>query len=149
MAKAGCKPTHGLSYSPEYRAWIYAKSRCYNSNKNSFKNYGQRGIEMSPEWRDNPAKFIADMGPRPSSMHTLERLDNSGPYCKENCVWATRETQANNRRTNRLIMHNGECLTAAQWGKRIGGSRYLVSVRIYMGWPEHLAISVPAKKSHG
>lgn len=76
------------------------RQRCNNPRNAQYKDYGGRGILVCPEW-DDFAVFYSDMGPRPSSDLTLERLNNEQGYCKENCVWATREAQANNSRRNK------------------------------------------------
>ena len=84
------------SLIPEYRSWQMMKNRCLNPYAEDYAYYGGRGITIDPRWHKY-ANFIADMGPRPSLVHTLERVNNAVGYSKNNCVWATRKTQARNR----------------------------------------------------
>ena len=64
--------------SPEYRTWQAMHTRCRNRNQKSWKNYGGRGISVCDRWVDFQA-FLADMGPKPSPRHTIERINNDGP----------------------------------------------------------------------
>jgi hypothetical protein len=87
---------HGLSYTSEYRIWASMVGRTSNPNTANYKYYGAKGILLCERWRD-AAVFYADMGPRPSPGHSLERVDNSRGYEPGNCVWATAKTQARNK----------------------------------------------------
>ena len=89
--------------NPLYKTWNSIKYRCYNENSQHYKYYGARGIRMSDEWLDLET-FSKDMGEKPSKLHTVERDDVDGNYCKENCRWATwHEQQANKRNNNKIV----------------------------------------------
>jgi hypothetical protein len=100
--KHGLTPS-GTKPSPEYRVWNAMISRCYNENHKQYRNYGGRGIVVSDEWRRNFEVFLADVGPRPSARHSLDRKDNDGDYCRDNCRWALPLEQQNNKRNTLRI----------------------------------------------
>lgn len=92
------KSTHRQSYSAEYYAWQDMKARCSNPKVRSYRNYGARGIQVCERWQLSFDAFFADMGRRPSSQHSLDRIENDGNYEPGNCRWATRSEQRKNQR---------------------------------------------------
>ena len=115
--------THGHSRKgliiKEYHCWEHMTQRCNNPSNPSYPDYGGRGIKVCDRWLYSFANFLEDMGPRPLGM-TLDRKDNDGDYCKENCRWATSREQNNNRRDNVWIEYNGETRTISQWARHLG-----------------------------
>ena len=94
---------HGLRNDPVYGIWRSMIYRCSSPNSNSFPNYGGRHVPITvcERWQGAPdgfMNFVADMGPRPSPRHTVERVNNDGPYAPWNCEWRTGARQASNRR---------------------------------------------------
>lgn len=91
--------THGLYYHPLRPTWLMMWRRCTEETYHQYKDYGGRGITVCDEWKDFEV-FAADMGERPEGM-TLDRKDNDGPYCKDNCKWSTWQEQHANKRPRR------------------------------------------------
>lgn len=87
---------HGLTGTKVHSDWKAMRQRCTNPNYSSFHRYGGRGITYADEWEDF-SQFYKDMGEPPSSKHQLDRIDNNGNYCKENCRWVLPQENCNNR----------------------------------------------------
>lgn len=87
--------------SPEYRTWRAMLDRCRLPNHISYKYYGAIGVRVCTRWQRSFMAFYRDMGPKPSSRHSLDRFpDNAGNYEPNNCRWATARQQRLNQRAN-------------------------------------------------
>lgn len=124
---------HGLTNSPEYSVWLNMRRRCSDPKNKRYARYGGRGIKVCDSWASDFGAFYADMGPRPSPKHTIEREDNNRGYEPDNCVWATQDKQANNTVTNVFIERDGVRKTASQWARELGVNPDTVAVRIRKG----------------
>lgn len=118
--------------------------RCHNPGLPGFAAYGARGIYVCDRWRESLASFIADMGPRPSAHHSIERIDNDGPYSPENCRWATRTEQNRNTRQNVPLTVGGVTKCLAEWAAEVGLSESTLHSRIKRGWDHERAVRQPA-----
>jgi hypothetical protein len=118
---------HGLARSPEYSTWAHMIQRCTNSNDKDYHNYGGRGIKVCDRWLESFQNFYDDMGPKPSSKHSIDRMDNDGDYCSENCQWVTTKEQANNTRQNRYLISGKEVKTLRQWSIELGRDMHSIT----------------------
>lgn len=125
--------SHRMTGTAEHKAWIAMRQRCINPADAGYKNYGGRGITVDQRWEDFEI-FLRDMGRRPSSRHSLERVDNSAGYGPSNCIWTTRKAQNNNTRQNVRITIAGVTRTLAQWSEASGISYQTLRKRRRLGW---------------
>jgi hypothetical protein len=124
---------HGLKDSPEWSVWSSMRQRCNSPSHHAYANYGERGIMICERW-SSFENFYADMGPRPSSAHSLDRVDNNGHYEPGNCRWATKLEQGANRRTSRPVEYKGVQMTLSEWARVTGIKRSTIAERLRRGW---------------
>lgn len=132
----------GRKRQASYPVWAAMIQRCNNPSSTAYANYGARGIAVCDDWQQFDG-FLQDMGNPPEGM-TLERIDNDKGYCKENCKWATRLEQANNRRGLRLVTYGGRTQSLRRWAMELG-MHYLTLYRriVLNGWDVPRAIETP------
>jgi hypothetical protein len=139
------KRTHGQTQTDEYIVWAGMCARCRNENHIAYQNYGGRGIKVCNRWQ-NFENFLSDMGKRPTSRHSIDRIDNGGDYCPENCRWATVKEQNNNARSNRILDFDGKSMNIAQWADFLDISRSAITNRLRYGWTVERTLSEPVRK---
>ena len=129
--------THGHSAgkTPEYRAWSNMLSRCRNPNTPRFDCYGGRGIKVCKRWERSFIAFLADVGFRPSTRHSLDRIKNDRGYFPGNVRWATRAEQLANRRNSLIVLVDGKRLPAKEAASLIGMSYRTIRRRVKSGLP--------------
>lgn len=107
--------------------------RCYRKKAWNYPHYGGRGITVCDEWHniENFEKWALNSGFRKGL--TLDRIDPNGDYCPQNCRWATREEQANNRRNAIIVEWNGEVHSLTEWAEIIGINSSTLESRYWRG----------------
>lgn len=111
---------HGGKHTKLYNVWGSMKARCYNKNDAHYPRWGGRGIQVCSEWLLDFANFQkwAETSGYKQGL-TLDRINNDGNYCPDNCHWVTVAEQNNNQRTNRLITYKGKTQNLAQWSEEL------------------------------
>jgi hypothetical protein len=153
--------THGYTINRdipvEYNTWSCMIDRCENHNNKRFDRYGGRGIYVCAGWRHSFDVFLEDMGRRPGSKMSIDRINNDGPYacgkCEQclargqiaNCRWATHRQQMMNTSTNRMMEHNGVTMTMTEWGNSTGIAPGTLGERLRLGWSVADALTSPVR----
>lgn len=129
---------------PTYLSYWCMRQRCYQPNTNGYDKYGGAGIRVCDRWMQPMPRgflnFLEDMGTRPEGM-TLDRVDNGKDYTPDNCRWATRKSQSNNRRATRTLTHAGRTLPLTQWADEIGITPNTLRARLRRGWSIEKALT--------
>lgn len=136
-AKTGLRTTHGKSRTPTYDAWLNMWRRCTEESHKDFHLYQNR---TPPERWKKFENFLEDMGERPSSGLSLERVDNDKPYGPDNCVWATSAAQSINRSVTLYVEFRGRKVALKQLVDELGKDYHLVYYRLKRGWDLEKAI---------
>ena len=139
--------THGQTAtgraSKDYRSWQDMRARCNRKTSANYHNYGGRGITIDPRW-DTFEQFIADMGPKPTPDHTIDRIDVNKGYGPENCRWLLKSEQAKNLRKNIHVTYNGRTMIASDWAREVGLNPNTLVGRLHEGWSLERALTTPA-----
>lgn len=130
---------HGMTRTRPYRAWRNMLNRCFDEKNKHYKDYGGRGITVCDKWLEFSG-FWSDMKNTYKEDLTLDRINNDGNYCGDNCRWATQKEQAANKRNS--ITYKGETAHAA--GLRINGNPSIVYLRLMAGWSKRDAFTKPS-----
>lgn len=124
-SSCGCKRkrphnySHGMSDTVEYTTWRSIKTRCHKESYSRYSEWGGRGIKVCDRWLNSFENFYADMGPRPSNKHSIDRINNDGNYEPSNCKWSSIEDQGNNKSNNILITYRDKTLSLTQWCREL------------------------------
>ena len=139
---------HGRSYTIEYLVWRGIKTRCYNPKATGYDRYGGRGIRMAKRWLNSFENFFADVGPRPSPKHTIDRYpDSDGDYEPGNVRWATKKEQSVNKSNTRYVVIGGKKRPAIDVAREHGISPPVLQNRIFRnGWSVERACTQPIKR---
>lgn len=133
--------THGMSRTSEYRIWIGMLRRCEQPHRPEYKRYGARGITVCERWHDFKA-FFANMGRRPSPLHSIDRIDVNGNYEPGNCRWVLPVQQGRNRRNARIVEYGGRLMSLSEAAEIAGINYATVHSRIEkQGWSISRALS--------
>lgn len=126
---------HGGTDTRLHKIWMSMRRRCHNKNDKSYRDYGGRGITICEEWNDFEKFRDWAIQNGYEDCLTIDRVNNDGNYCPDNCRWADSVTQANNTRHNHCIDYNGEIHTLAEWARITGISYHKLKDRINKcGW---------------
>ncbi len=131
--------------STTYQSWLSMIQRCTNLNNKAYKYYGGRGITVCKRWLEFE-NFLQDMGEPPTNKHQIDRINNDGNYCKENCRWATRTEQQRNTRRSHMISFCGKTQCLVAWAEELNINYSTLSSRIFiLGWSVEKAFTTPVK----
>lgn len=138
----GRPPKHGESFSRLYDIWACMKNRCVNPTHKYFHRYGGRGISVCVDWRNSYEKFRdwALVNGYADDL-TIDRIDNNGNYCPENCRWITQKEQGKNRENSRVYQGKG----VSEWADELGMKKRTIQGRLDRGWRWEDVVSIPFK----
>lgn len=138
---------HGFSHKEKlYGVWKCMRQRCSDPNVSRASSYVNKGIRVCSEW-ENYATFREwAMSSGYKEGLSIDRIDNDGDYCPENCRWATAREQANNRSRTIRLTWCGETKTLSEWAEIVAIPYDTLKRRLYYGWPVDKVLSTPVKE---
>jgi len=137
---------HGETGTRLHNIWMHMRARCQKKGHVNYKNYGKRGITVCKEWDEYIAFRDWALSNGYDKKLTIDRRDNEGNYCPQNCRWVNKQVQNNNRRDNKLYEIAGQKKTLRQWCNKHLADYVVVKERIKKGWPMLEALTVPKQK---
>lgn len=152
--------TRGSGWTQEFQAWRNMICRCMYPKTPCFKNYGARGITICDRWLNSFSDFLADIGTKPTRLHSLNRKNNDSHYscgrCEQclrmgwvlNCEWSTKVDQDNNKRSNRFLELDGRRMTVSQWSRQLGMNPKTILNRISYGWSDVRVLTTPVETKY-
>lgn len=134
----------GHSKHPLYKIWVQMMRRCYTAKTKHYDRYGGRGISVCEEWHsfNKFAEWSDSIGGRKPGT-SLDRIDNDGNYCPENCRWADVKTQRRNTSANVVLEYNGKRKTLIEWSEITGISWVALNHRYHRGWSVERMLTEP------
>ena len=132
--------TKNISDTRVYGIWEHIIQRCENPNDRNYKNYGARGIKVCKEWHNSAAFISWALENGYADNLSIDRIDNDGDYCPQNCRWADLDTQRNNTSRNHYIDVFGERITLKQAATKYGVNYWTLKTRIRRGVEPERAI---------
>lgn len=147
QTSCGCqREKHGCCNERIYSIWHTMKQRCQNKNNTNYERYGWRGIKVCDEWESfEPFRDWAFSNGYNDTL-TIDRIDNNGNYCPENCRWATRYEQDRNKRSSKFVQIGNETKCICDWAKHFCIGSNTVYDRIKRGWSIEKALTTPPDK---
>jgi hypothetical protein len=134
---------HSLKHSDIYNIWVSIKARCNNKNATNYERYGAKGVYICEEWAHDVLAFAKYMGVRPSSKHSIDRIDNNLGYEPGNVRWASPSEQGYNRSSTNYYVIEEEKLNLLEISSKYKIPIKALKFRIYHGWSIERAISTP------
>lgn len=139
--------THGMSSTNLYTTWANIRKRCEDPSSQDYRYYGSRGISVCKEWHDSEVFISWALASGYKQGLTIDRINNNGNYCPENCRWVDRKTQSRNSRKNYLITFRGETHCISEWSEITNIDQNTIRCRIRRyGWDIERALTTPTRK---
>lgn len=139
---------HGMSHTRLYNIWCKMLDRTTNPKNNRYSRYGARGIKVCDDWRS----FISFAEWAISSGYniklSIDRINNNGNYCPQNCRWATPVQQARNTKSVKLLTYKKETHSVPEWAEKIGIPKYTLHKRLRSGWSIERALTTPVDSKY-